>query len=280
MSLAAVLLDHVEDAPVEVDVDRTTATVTGLLLLDALLWWLMYDGVVPMPGTAWVTDRGIPTAAPGAIELGVFHAGTVDAVAGYLVMWGAMMGAMMLPAMTRFARDYARAHTGSHLAAAVAVAAFLPAYLLVWAVSGAIPLAFHAVLPGGIYGFTRDHTTLVVVGALVLTGAYQLTAFKRAHLRTCCARVVPHDAGVREGFREGLDHGVRCVLTGFGPFFLLMPFFGEMNFFWMVALTGVVTIERLPTWGRECAVATGIIALTAGLLVALFGPPLPVTFAA
>lgn len=279
MSLAADLVDRVENAPVEFDVDRTTATVTALLVFDALLWWLVYDGAVPMPGAAWVTDRGIPMAAPGAIELGVFHVGTVGAVVGYLAMWGAMMGAMMLPAMIRFARDYARAHTGSHAAAASAVAAFLPAYLLVWAVSGVIPLAFHAALPGGIYGFTRDHTTLVVVGALVLTGAYQLTAFKQAHLRTCCARVEPHDAGVRETFRVGIDHGVRCVLTCFGPFFLLMPFFGEMNLLWMVALAGVVTIERLPTWGRECSVATGITALTAGLLVALLGPSLPVTFA-
>jgi predicted metal-binding membrane protein len=57
-----------------------------------------------------------------------------------------------------------------------------------------------------------------------------------------------------------------------------MPFFGEMNFFWMVALTTVVTIERLPSWGREMAVATGIVALLAGLFVLVVQPALPISF--
>jgi predicted metal-binding membrane protein len=72
---------------------------------------------------------------------------------------------------------------------------------------------------------------------------------------------------------------VSCILVCLGPFFLLMPFFGEMNFFWMVALTTVVTVERLPSrWGEEVATATGVVALVAGVAVLLFQPALPVVF--
>jgi predicted metal-binding membrane protein len=61
-------------------------------------------------------------------------------------------------------------------------------------------------------------------------------------------------------------------------FFLVMQFFGEMNFFWMVALTGVVALERLPEWGRDVAIGSGVVAVLAGLVVLLVRPTLPVTF--
>ncbi|WP_458209008.1 copper chaperone [Haladaptatus sp. NG-SE-30] len=58
-----------------------------------------------------------------------------------------------------------------------------------------------------------------------------------------------------------------------------MPFFGEMNYFWMVALTTVVTVERLPsTWGKEFSTATGIISLLAGIVVLLAQPTIPLAF--
>ncbi|WP_135853045.1 DUF2182 domain-containing protein [Halorussus salinus] len=262
----------------DASLDRTTAVVAAMLALDAVWWLLLYNGDVPMPGMMWLMKQGVPMAAPGAMELGVFHVGTLDAVVGYVSMWGVMMWAMMYPAMTRFTREYAASHRGSDADAALALASFLTGYLLVWALSAVVPLALHAALPGGIYGFTESHTTLALGGALVLTGLYQLSPFKQSLLRTCCHEVERHADGIARAFEEGADHGLRCVLVCFGPFFVLMPFFGEMNFFWMVALTAVVTMERLPSWGREIAVSTGLVSLVAGLAVWLLGPDLPVTF--
>ena len=266
--------------PSAVSIDRMSVTVVTMIGLDILWWITIYTGIVPMPGMKWLMKEGIPIAAPGAMELAVFHVGTLDAVAGYIMMWGVMMWAMMYPAMTRFTREYAAAHRGPRLAATMAVVAFLTSYQIVWALSGVLPLVFHTILPGGIYGFTRTHTHLVVSGGLVLTGLYQLSPLKLSHLRTCCARIEPHKADVMEAFKEGFEHGVTCVLIGFGPFFLLMPFFGEMNFFWMAVLTGVVTIERLPEWGRELAIASGIVGFLIGLLIFVLRPPLPLTFIA
>lgn len=262
----------------DVSLDRTTTVVVAMLAFDALWWLLLFDGHVPMPGMMWLMKQGVPMAAPGAMELGVFHVGSFGAIVGYTAMWGVMMWAMMHPAMTRFTRDYAAAHEGSNRDAAVALTSFLTSYLGVWALSALFPLFFHAVLPGGIYGFTQAHTHLVLGGVLILTGLYQLSSFKQSLLRSCCARVEPHAHTSTEAFEEGLQHGAKCIAICFGVFFLLMPFFGEMNFFWMVALTAVITLERIPVWGREVATATGVVSLLAGLFVLLAQPSLPISF--
>ncbi|WP_435079516.1 DUF2182 domain-containing protein [Halococcus sp. AFM35] len=266
--------------PFAVSLDRTTATVVAMVGLDVVWWVMLYTGEVPMPGMMWLTKQGIPMAAPGAMELGVFHVGTLDAFVGYLTMWGVMMWAMMYPAMMRFTREYAAAYEETALGAATAVAAFLASYCIVWALSGMIPLGFNALLPGGIHGFTRAYTHLVIGGVLVLTGLYQFSSFKQTRLRTCCARIEPHDHGIVKALERGFMHGGSCVLVCLGPFFLVMPFFGEMNFFWMAILTGVVTIERLPEWGEEIATALGVVALLAGLLALALQPSLPLTFVA
>ncbi|QLK27200.1 DUF2182 domain-containing protein [Natrinema zhouii] len=263
-----------------VDIDRTTAVVAAMLGLDAIWWLLLYGGHVPMPGRQWLlVTAEIPMAAPGAMERGVFHVGTLEAVAGYTAMWGVMMWAMMQPAMMRFTREYTAAYRGSAIGAARALASFLVSYYAVWLITACVPLLYNAVLPGGIYGVTREYTHFVVGGVLVLTGIYQLSRFKRSFLRTCCANVPSHQDGVLLAIREGLYHGVRCILTCFGVFFLVMIAFGEMNHVWMVALTGIVTIERLPSWGEEIAVGIGLVSLVAGAIVLVVRPALPIAFA-
>ncbi|MFC6764274.1 DUF2182 domain-containing protein [Natrinema soli] len=280
--MSALLRSAVEGATdrCAVEFDRTTAVVAAMLGLDAIWWLLLYGGHVPMPGMQWLlTTAEIPMTAPGAMERGVFHVGTPEAVVGYAATWGVMMWAMMQPAMTRFTREYAAAYQGSALGAARALASFLVSYYAVWLVTACVPLLYEAVLPGGIYGVTREYTHLVVGVVLVCTGIYQLSGFKRSFLRTCCADVPLHQDGALLAAREGLYHGVRCVLTCFGAFFVAMLFFGEMNLVWMVALTGIVTIERLPSWGEEIAVGTGLVSLVAGLLVLVIRPALPIAFA-
>ncbi|MFC7166413.1 DUF2182 domain-containing protein [Halospeciosus flavus] len=261
-----------------VESNRTTATVTGLVLVNAVWWFLLLRGHVPMPGMMWLMEQGIPMAAPGAVEAAVAHVGTVTAVAKYFVMWGVMMWAMMYVAMARYGRDYANALSGSTPAVAATIVVFFAGYNLVWMLSAVVPLAFEFALPGGIYGVTKAHTPLVFGTVLVLTGFYQLSEFKQSFLRECCARVEPRDAGLREGLSHGLHHGVKCIIISFGVFFLLMPFFGEMNQFWMLAFTFVIAAERIPVWGEELADATGILCLIAGVVVLGLQPALPVAF--
>jgi predicted metal-binding membrane protein len=272
--------DAVPEDAFAVDVDVTTATVLAMLGTDALLWVIVLGGHLPMPGMGWLMEQGIPMAAPGAILKGVFHVGTAGAVLGYATMWGVMMWAMMHPAMTRFTREFTEAHRGSWVETALSLATFMLGYHAVWTLSAAVPLTANLVLPGGIYGVVRAHPHLAIGGALTLTGLYQLSRFKLSRLRACCGTVSPHRIDPAAATRMGIDHGVRCVLVSFGFFFLLMPAFGSMNAFWMVGLTTVVAMERLPSWGREIAVSTGLIALLAGLAVLVARPDLPVSFVA
>ena len=73
------LFDH--EFGFAVDLDRTTSVVVAMLGLDAVFWVLLYGGHVPMPGTEWLMmEAGVPMAAPGAMELGVFHVGSPGAV--------------------------------------------------------------------------------------------------------------------------------------------------------------------------------------------------------
>ena len=267
----------------ELDTTRGAAIVVVMLALDAVYWAATYLGEVPMPGMMWLMqERSIPMAAPGAMELGTFHVGSLDAFLSYVVMWGVMMWAMMLPAMTRFVRDYANAHRGSSIALTSSVTGFLASYQLVWLLSAAIPLGlqFALTLAGfeGIYGAVQSHTHAFVGGGLVFAGLYQSLWFKKDLLRDCCQNVNPHQNDFFEAFGRGLRHGVKCVLITFPFFFVLMPVFGEMNFFWMVALTTVVTLERLPFWGSEVATATSLISLAAGVVVLVVQPDLGISF--
>ena len=267
----------------DLDHTRGSAVVFVMLALDVVYWIWTYTGDVPMPGMKWLMmERSIPMAAPGAMELGTFHVGTLDAFLGYVVMWGVMMWAMMMPAMTRFVRDYANSHRGSNAAASVSVGGFLASYQLIWLLTGFVPLAMHfgLTLVGfeGIYGAVKSYPHLFVGGALVLTGLYQSLWFKNGFLRDCCANVNPHENGFVDAFGRGLRHGTKCVFITFPFFFFLMPVFGEMNFFWMVGLTTVVTVERLPFWGNEVATATSLISLLAGLYVLVVQPDLGISF--
>ena len=271
------------DPVFELDTSRGAAVIFVMLGLDALFWLWTYNGDVPMPGMMWLMDQGIPMAAPGAMELGTFHVAELDAVLGYFVMWGVMMWAMMMPAMSRFVRDYANSHRGSSFSVTFSVTGFLASYQLVWVLTAAIPLLLHLALRtagfGGIYGAVKSYPHASVGGALVLTGLYQSLWFKNDLLRDCCQNVNPHSNDFFEAFGRGLRHGVKCVLITFPFFFFLMPIFGEMNYFWMVALTAVVTVERLPFWGNEVATATSIISLFAGVYVLVFQPDLGLSFA-
>jgi predicted metal-binding membrane protein len=267
----------------DLDHTRGSAVVFVVLALDAVYWVLTYISEVPMPGMKWLMmERSIPMAAPGAMELATFHVGTLDAYLGYVVMWGVMMWAMMMPAMTRFVRDYAKSHRGSTVAASLSVGSFLASYQLVWLLTGVVPLAMHFGLSAagfeGIYGAVKSYPYAFVGGALVLTGLYQSLWFKNGFLRDCCANVNPHENGLVDSFGRGLRHGTKCVFITFPFFFFLMPVFGEMNFLWMVGLTTVVTVERLPFWGNEVATATSIISLLAGLSVLVVQPDLGLSF--
>lgn len=257
-------------------VTRTSVAVSTLLVADLAAWTLVLAGALPMPGMQWLAAHTLPMTAPGAVEDAVRHTATPGAVARYLLMWGVMMVAMMLPAMTRFAHEYVAALRGSATAVGGALLAFFASYSVIWALTGVVPLAFDLVLPGGIYGVTSAHPSLVVGVVCLVSGLYQLSTVKQSRVRTVCGGRDPRDADPLAALRAGARMAVTCAVSCFAFFFLLMVFLGEMNPFWMVALTIPVTVEHLPShWAREVSLGIGLTALLAGLALILtpLAPP-------
>ncbi|WP_162265550.1 DUF2182 domain-containing protein, partial [Haloprofundus marisrubri] len=142
---------------------------------------------------------------------------------------------------------------------------------LVWTATGVVPLALDMLVD--VHTLVTANSRLVYGAMLGFVGLYQLTTFKHRSLRDCCTTVEAPTATLRAGVRQGLRHGAKCVRCTW-PIFALMVAIGSMNFFWMVVLTGVVTIERLPLWGEDIAIATGVTAGAAGILVLFVGLPL------
>lgn len=243
-----------------------TITV-AMATIVALLWVALVDGWLPMPGSG----MAMPMSTPGAPEM----MGTSNGPWGvlcYLLMWGTMMAAMMVPSMVPPVRRYANALRGGRLTAALHGAALLVTYTAVWALTGVVPLAVD--LAVSISGLAAEHGRLLIGGSLLVAGIYQLSSVKHRFLNRCrSCSMDRHRPDLRRAIRMGLRHGINCIGCTWA-LFAFMVAVGSMNTVWMVALTLVVSLERLVEWGDEIAWSVGLVAVVAGAAVLSFGVPL------
>ncbi len=188
----------------------------------------------------------------------------------FVGVWVTMMAAMMLPSAApmvllfhRVSGERARRGRSS-----VPTWVFVSGYLAVWTAYGllafglyrgirAIDLAFLDWNRGGPF---------VAGGAIVLAGLYELTPLKTVCLRHCRSPMHFVLGGWREGWagalRMGGEHGAFCVGCCWGLMIVLFAV-GVMSIFWMVAVAGVIFVQK--TLPLERVVTRAI----AGALVAL-----------
>jgi predicted metal-binding membrane protein len=184
--------------------------------------------------------------------------------------WWLMTGLMMLPVIWPWLRTLhglSAGGGGPSAFPATAVAAFAGGYLLVWLGFGIGAAALQRFLaPHGSAGWA------VRGGVLAVAGLYQLTPVKAACLRHCrsplSVLLSRWPLGRAGAGRLGAEHGVFCLgccwalmLVGVGA--------GSVGWSWMVALTGLVAVEKLasagPAVGRWAGVGLlGLAALEAG----------------
>lgn len=238
-----------------------TVAMTAIV---ALLWVVLVDGWLPMPGSG----MAMPMSAPGAPEM----MGTSNGPWGvlcYLLMWGTMMAAMMFPSMVPAVRRYANALRGGRLATALHGAALLGTYTVVWTLTGVVPLAVD--LAVSIAAVAAEHGRLLIGGSLLVAGPYQLSSVKHQFLNRCrSCSMDRHRPDLRRAMRTGLRHGINCISCTWA-LFTFMVAVGSMNTVWMVALTLVVSLERLVEWGDEIAWSVGLVAVVAGAAILSFG---------
>jgi predicted metal-binding membrane protein len=209
-----------------------------------------------------------PGAMPGMTSVGDTGGGgsLVATVMAGLPMWGLMASAMMLPSALPAVRHVAV--NSFHWRRSRAIAEFLLVYLGIWLAYG-VPVLGMVTLAGRVQG------RILVTGALLLAAGWQLSRPKLLALRACHRSSPLPPSGWRASAGVGrfaLRNGGACL----GSCWALMlvtavPTRGRL--LWMLALTGVVCLEKLANRPlhatRRTAALLGGGALGAGLLTVI-----------
>ena len=247
--------------------ERAALTVLLILIPLACWWWIVVmarDMYGPMTGaSAWMMT----------LRWDARH------VLLLWAMWAAMMAGMMLPSASPLLLLYgaaARRYGGD-----TAARAWRRTYALA---AGYITIS--GLFSAGATAVQRILSTLLIVSpkmtltsrtatavTLALAGLYQLTPLKRACLRACQSPLSFMMYRWRWGsigaFRMGVDHGIYCVGCCWALMLLLFAG-GVMNLSVIVALTGLVALEKLLPFDDAAARVSGaaLIAAAAWMIVA------------
>ncbi len=151
------------------------------------------------------------------MDMGV--ATQLGSFAFFVALWAVMMAAMMLPGLVPAV--VRRARTSG---AVRAVVPFVASYLVVWTLVGAL-----------LYPLYRPHGTTTAGLVVIAAGLYELTRLKQ-HCRRCCR------ARTRSG--GGFEFGLYCVGSSIGLMVMLVAL-GVMSIPWMVAIAGLVFVQKL-----------------------------------
>jgi predicted metal-binding membrane protein len=179
-------------------------------------------------------------------------------------MWVVMMVTMMLPALVPMLWRYRE--TGARLGGLTALVGC--GYFFVWTVLGL------AAFPVGVALASLEmrqpalaRAVPVAAGlAVLLAGAFQLTAWKARSL--ACCRVPGHDlpAGAGTAWRHGVRLGLHCGRCC-GNLMVIALVLGIMDLRVMAVVTAAITAERLAPAGAHVDRALGAVAVGTGLLL-------------
>lgn len=206
--------------------------------------------------------------------LGSRHrAGAGDLVA-FLAAWQLMVVAMMLPTALPLIQLFAKANRRQR-AATPALIVFVAAYFVVWtafAVAALVgDLMLHSVVER--VAVVARNAWVIESAVLLGAGAFQFSALKHRCLDAC--RNPLHflwryyERGVGGAWRLGVRHGAFCLGCCWA-LMLVMFAVGVGSMVWMVALAGVMLLEKTSPIGRRVVpwVGAALIAYGAGILVA------------
>jgi predicted metal-binding membrane protein len=215
-------------------------------------------------------------------ELGHTDHGYALVVALFVAAWTLMTIAMMLPTSLPLVALF-RSLVRKRRNRAQLVGLVVTGYLAVWTLFGSlIHLAdrgLHEVV---------EHSSALEANAWVISaatfafaGAYQFTPLKEHCLEKCrspLSFVMEHwRGGGREGvhaLRLGARHGIFCLGCCWS-LMLLMFAVGIGSISWMLALGGVMAIEKNVPWGTRLTAPVGVLLLIAGAGLVVVRTALP-----
>lgn len=197
----------------------------------------------------------------------------------YVVSWVLMMSAMMLPSIAPMVLAFGfvqrRQHDRGMVDRVVSSLVFVAGYLLTWTAFGLLAYGLYmGVRALSIPALSWHRGGPYVAGGMLLAAAiYQLTPTKDGCLRRCRSPldfVLTHwRDGPVGALRMGVLHGAWCVGCCWGLMVALFAL-GVMSVTWMIAIAGLVAIEKLMP-RRELAnhlVAITLVVLALGVSLA------------
>jgi len=194
--------------------------------------------------------------------------GWLGAAATFIGMWSVMMVAMMLPAFLPMLMRYRATVAASGTKLSRLTALVSSGYFLAWTLVGV------AVYPLGLALAAAEMRSPMLaqivplaVGALIVAaGLLQFTAWKRRQL--ACCRETPRralPANAINAWRHGLRLGLHCVHCCASLTAILLTI-GVMDLRAMVAVTALITAERLAPAGERVARVIGVVVVVSGLI--------------
>ena len=244
---------------------RTTLFLV-VMILTVASWVLTYSNARNM---GVMMQIGVP------MSLGMEGRAGILSLIVFIGMWLIMMVAMMLPSSyptlllhrTVYQQRTPEQYGGTFL--------FAASYFLVWTVSGG--LFYSAYVTTGLLRTGHPGSEpLVLRGAglaLLLSGAYQWSGFKRACLKHCQSPlffVMQHWHDGRLGaVRMGAAHGIFCFGCCWGLMLILFVM-GIMHLGWMAAIGALILLEKVVPARGWVSKTIGAAFIIVGAIVMMF----------
>jgi predicted metal-binding membrane protein len=226
--------------------------------------WALMLGLIALDRADLISHDAVLTGAGEALPL---------AVVVFLVTWQLMTAAMMLPTSLPMIRAFA-VTVRARPRPARAIAAFLAGYFVIWTAFAVLALAGDAVVHWLVdsWAWLAARPWLISGGILVAAGAFQFSPIKERCLAECRSPVQflwrHYRPGIGNAWLLGLRHGVFCLGCCWA-LMLAMFAVGVGSVIWMVALTGVMLVEKTSRYGRRLVPIVGAVFIAWGFLVLL-----------
>jgi predicted metal-binding membrane protein len=254
--------------------DRLAVAVSLSLLLAAGVSWAVAYYLAPQMMDPMGGGMGVASIV-FSLSVGV----VVFFEFSWIVGMTAMMFPAMIPVVLFYNRFIAKGEGSSSGLRALGTPLFLFGYLCVY---GALGLAAYL----GVYAALREAEVAPLFGALsyaapgavlIIAAVYQLSPLKRACLSKCVSPMgfftIHNERGLSGAFRMGISHGAYCVGCCWA-YMLVMLVVGVMSIPAMVALAGVIALEKVIVRGNAWFTRGVAVAFAIAGLVALIFPDL------
>jgi predicted metal-binding membrane protein len=225
--------------------------------------WAITVVLLATGGESWLVDHDD--------MLGSRHFGPVVTLALLLGTWQLMTAAMMLPASLPMIAMFGRvARRDPHPRRRFGT--FLFGYFAIWTGFAVAALVGDA----GVHWLSDnvrmvgDRPWLIGGTVLIVAGVFQFSDLKEKCLDACrdpMAFLWQHYiSGSRSAWHLGIRHGLFCLGCCWA-LMLTMFAVGMGSLIWMVALTGIMVMEKVTRYGNRMAVPVGVALILWGGLV-------------